>query len=331
LGHVRHGDVFSVIEMERRCEQDVSMSKRSLPPVGGGQPVSTHSVVSHRHTAAIGPRHQAPITLTLGPSAEAISAGRDVVRMIAEACAQEITDDAIERVATLRFLFPEIAPSVAEFRGFMDELVSTGRLEDVNRITREPGSRGRPRRSLFLVALVDQVLIENPAWSAKKAAEHIFKHVERGEGLPYVPSEPRIQNVYAEYRKWYALWKQSLFVPADILVAEGWQLPGTKKPAPELTATILPSMVVLHPPTGGAGIVGEFSFESLRRLFIATDERIPLVGADDPEFGPYSKYAPTAPSGVVRRCSEGWRQLSELEWLKALQRCGLDDGAEARE
>jgi hypothetical protein len=307
------------------------MSKRALPPVGGGAPLIMASGVARPHTAATGPRQQVELKLTLTASSEAVAAGRDVVHLIAHACAEETTEESVERVATLRFLFPTIAVKVPEFYGFMNELVSAGRLDDVRRIMREPGGRGRPRRSLFLVALVDQVLVENPGWSAKQAAQHIFDYVERGDDLPYIPSAPRIQNVYAEYRRWYALWRQSLFVPPDIITAGYWREPSDDPAVPDLALTRLPNALVFHLPADEVGVVGPCTFDALHRLFAMPEGRVPLVGGGDPDFGPYTKYRTTHPDNVIDRCNEGWRSISLSEWQEALKRCGLGDGAVPRQ
>jgi hypothetical protein len=83
--------------------------------------VITASGIPRPHTGATGPRQQVELRLTLTVSAEAEAAGREVVRVIAAACAQPTTPRAVERVATLRFLFPEIAVKVPEFYGVTDQ------------------------------------------------------------------------------------------------------------------------------------------------------------------------------------------------------------------
>lgn len=312
-------------------DRDDETPKRLLPKVGGGYPVITASGIPRPHTAATGPRQQVELTLTLTVSAEAEAAGREVVRVIAAACAQPTTPKAVERVATLRFLFPEIAVKVHEFYGFMNELVAAGRLDDIHRIMREPGGRGRPRKSLFLVALVEQVIAENPGWTAQKAAQHIFAFVERGEGLPYIPSEARMRNVYSEYRTWYALWSQSLFVPAEILTAGYWREPGDEPSAEEAAraATLLRELIERYR-TEEIGVDGPYKFDALYRRFAMSDGRTPLVSAQDPEFGPYTRYQLTQVDNVISRMHAGWRLVSWPELEEAHRRCGLGDDAEPR-
>jgi hypothetical protein len=201
------------------------MRRRSLPPTGGGDRVLSASGICLPQNSSEA-RQVAPLRLALTVSVEAEAAGRQVVELVREECSQEITRRVVDRVATLRFLFPAITPRVPEFHAVMDELVAADCEDDVGRIMREPGSRGRPRDSLYFVGLVDLVIDEHPGWSAKQACEWIFENFERGEGLPGVPGAERLRNAYSEHRRYYPLWRQSLYVPPHLLTAEPWRRAG---------------------------------------------------------------------------------------------------------
>ncbi len=304
------------------------MFKRSLPPAGGGPPSLSASGIT-RPASTDNLTQIQPLTLTLTMSADAERAGREVVALVKEACSRQVDDESIEEVATVHFFFETIARRVPEFHGYMDELVQTGRDADVRRVLDEPGRRGRRRQFPSVIVFIEQVLEENPSFSATRAVEWIDENL-RGKVSTHIPSVGRMKNVHARFRTLFGLWSQSLFAPSSLLTAWPWKSPeenqrlrkfleefaarGPGAFAGKLTATQLPGAMLLHAPENEAGTGSPNTFDELWSSFASVSPgRVVVVGAGDPELGPYSRYRTVDVGMVDERRAEGWRTLTPRE------------------
>jgi hypothetical protein len=218
------------------------MTKRALPPTGGGAPIILHSAIS---TPSTDGQPRTSLTTRLTVSAEAQAAGRSVVDLVRNAC----DADDLDAVAILRFFFDSVTERVPEFHALMDALVATGDLAAVDRIMREPGAPGRPRGDFFVVALIEQVMAER-SLTAKGAAIWLAKpgNVEWSEGRRYLPAEKRMQNLHSEFKNVFALWRQSLCVDPALLTPRPWRPPGYVSPLDKYITTPLSNGVVFHLP-----------------------------------------------------------------------------------
>lgn len=291
------------------------MSTRSLPPTGGGAPALTASGISRPKNTS-NPTEIAPLVLTLTMSPDAERAGRAVLALIQEACSGPTDEATVDDVATLELFFPSITRRVPEFHAFMDELVTSDRTDDVQRITGVPRRRGRPRRFPSLIALIEQVLDENPGFSVTKAVAWIDENM-RGK-VPGLLSVGRMQNLHSDFAELFALWSQSLYVPGDLLTAWSWKSPEEDQQIRDklrkFIGTRTPGAIILHDPVDEVGVAEPNTFESLRSSSRSCGpDCMVLVDSADPEFGPYSRHRVVRNATAQERCSEGWRRLTPTE------------------
>lgn len=219
------------------------MTKRAVPPADGTYPAMIHSGILMPSTDGE-PRTSLTLTLTVSPAAQ--QAGQAVVEMVAKAC-DECEGDDVEDVAVLRFFFLEITLRVPEFHALMNELVANGDLKSVERVMRDPGSPGRPRGDLFVVALLEQVMAEREL-TATAAARWLATPGNLEQRPRYLPAEKRMRNVHSELGKIFALWRQPLYADARLLTMWCWRPPGYVSPIENFVATQLSQSVVLHSP-----------------------------------------------------------------------------------
>lgn len=213
---------FVLLDAQDGCQQEVPLSKRTIPPTGGGPPIISASSIS-RPTSTTDAT-TAPLALTLTMSGDAERAGRAIVALVRDACRAEADDNAVDRLATLEFFFKDVTRRVPEFHAFMDELVAAERLDDVARIIGEPKRRGRPRKFPSVIALIEMVRSDHPEYSVTQAIGWIDKEL-RGKQYADMPSVARMRNIHSEFHELFELWDGSRFVPADILTAWPWSAP----------------------------------------------------------------------------------------------------------
>lgn len=216
----------------------------------------------------------APRTLSLNSNEESERAGRRLLELIAQACNAEKL--VYEYIAILRYLFDSITPRVPEFHALMNELVVTSPAK-ARRIMREPGSPGRPRDSLYFVAIMSDLIANDPELTQRDAATEILSFA-RGvveipasspetqptkTTLPSIPTTHALETRYSTLKELYALWSQPLHVPAALLTQHAWRMPESVLAFPAETRVTRSAHLIVIGPADVDVTIGECNVQSI--------------------------------------------------------------------
>jgi hypothetical protein len=133
-----------------------------------------------------------------------------------------------------------------------EHVISSDRTLVLLQRVRIEALRDQAPAQFSLVALIEHVMAEQKfehvtdvlSWLAKAFQEAR----ERGETLPWLPSNKTLQNTHARLAELFRLWSGSRYVRRELVTTLEWRPPGWKFELPKLVATQLSRTIVLHSP-----------------------------------------------------------------------------------